>query len=397
MEIGWRERIKKSINLIPTKLTFRKRVVIVVGGMAIVVGSLFFTSMMTQRLKQKEQYEVSMWAHALEKVFYLNPSDSFLLRMANERNNIPFIIVDGNLNVYASNLIPQKVLNHPDHLRKHIDKFSRANREIVIEAVDGSVLYVFYGQSVLLKMLMYFPLVQLLIIIIFGAFGYITFKSSKHDEQNRVWIGLAKETAHQLGTPISSLLGWVEYLRGQPVNQQAVEEMGKDLTRLTKVVDRFSKIGSETILKPITVNEVIGDSVIYFYSRIPKNVTLEYNGLAIAPLMTNANEALFEWVIENLLKNALDALQGRGEIDVNVSSDDDWIYIDVSDTGKGMSKSDSKKIFEPGYSTKTRGWGLGLSLSRRIIEDYHKGKIFVMESEPGKGTTMRVSLKKHYE
>jgi signal transduction histidine kinase len=221
----------------------------------------------------------------------------------------------------------------------------------------------------------------------------VTFRSSKMSEQNRVWVGLAKETAHQLGTPTSSLLGWVEYLKTQPVDQGAVAEMDKDLVHLMKVADRFSKIGSDTPLEPTSINELVGEAVMYFRKRVPRNVELDYNGLAIAPLRARINPALFEWVIENLLKNALDALQGLGSIDVKLSRDDKHIYIDVIDTGRGIARANREKIFEPGFTTKTRGWGLGLSLSRRVIEEYHKGRIFVAESEVGKGTTIRIAIK----
>ena len=239
-----------------------------------------------------------------------------------------------------------------------------------------------------------FPYIQLFLIATFVFLLYITLRASKHDEQDRVWVGLAKETAHQLGTPTSSLLGWIEYLRSQPVDQSIVGEMSNDLTRLLKVVDRFSKIGSETILVPLNVNEIIGNSVLYFRTRAPKNVTIGYNGLATAPVQANINETLFEWVVENLLKNSLDALQGRGQIEVNISYDNNNISIDIKDTGKGMPASNFKKIFEPGFTTKTRGWGLGLSLSKRIIEEYHEGKISVVESEIDKGTTIRIILKR---
>jgi signal transduction histidine kinase len=256
---------------------------------------------------------------------------------------------------------------------------------------------IFYGQSQLLKALYYFPYVQILIVFIFLIFTYIALQSAKRDEQNQVWIGLAKETAHQLGTPISSLLGWVEYLRSQEVEESVIDEMQKDLTHLTTIVDRFSKIGSETILSPNNVNEVVGATVMYFRKRIPRNVTLSYNGLAMAPVKANINVALFEWVIENLLKNSLDAMQGKGEIDVRMSSTEKSVIIDVSDTGKGIAKGNWKRIFEPGFTTKTRGWGLGLSLSRRIVKDYHHGKIFVARSEMGQGTTFRIILKRVFE
>ena len=227
--------------------------------------------------------------------------------------------------------------------------------------------------------------------------GFVAFRSAKHDEQNRVWIGLAKETAHQLGTPTSSLLGWVEYLRAQEVDPDAVNEMQKDLAHLMKIVDRFSKIGSETPLTPANINEVVGESVMYFRKRIPRNVTLDYNGLAIAPVRASINTALFEWVVENLMKNSLDALQGHGAIDVHISSDDKHVMVDVKDTGKGIPKGNWKRIFEPGFTTKTRGWGLGLSLSRRIVEEYHDGRIAVVDSESGKGTTIRITLKRLFD
>ena len=207
---------------------------------------------------------------------------------------------------------------------------------------------------------------------------------------------MAKETAHQLGTPTSSLLGWIEYLRSQPIDQTAVEEMNKDLTHLMKIVDRFSKIGSATVLAPANINEVVGGCVMYFRTRIPRNVTLDYNGLAIAPVQANINSALFEWVVENLMKNSLDALQGQGRISVNISSDANNVYVDVQDTGKGIARGNWKRIFEPGFTTKTRGWGLGLSLSRRIIEEYHNGRIAVVDSEIGKGTLIRITLKRLY-
>ena len=238
---------------------------------------------------------------------------------------------------------------------------------------------------------------QLLVITAFILLGFVAFRSAKHDEQNRVWIGLAKETAHQLGTPTSSLLGWVEYLRAQEVDPDAVNEMQKDLAHLMKIVDRFSKIGSETPLTPANINEVVGESVMYFRKRIPRNVTLDYNGLAIAPVRASINTALFEWVVENLMKNSLDALQGHGAIDVHISSDDKHVMVDVKDTGKGIPKGNWKRIFEPGFTTKTRGWGLGLSLSRRIVEEYHDGRIAVVDSEIGKGTTIRITLKRLFD
>lgn len=252
----------------------------------------------------------------------------------------------------------------------------------------------FYGNSALLNWLILFPYLQLAVVALFVLFAFLTFRTSKQDEQNRVWIGMAKETAHQLGTPISSLMGWLEYLRSQGIDPAAIDEMNKDLTRLIKVADRFGKIGSATDLTKANLNEVVNDCVVYFKTRIPRKVSLRYNGLAMAPVGAQLNSALFEWVVENLLKNALDALQGVGEIEVTISEDDNWAYVDVRDTGKGIAKGQWRKIFEPGFTTKTRGWGLGLSLSKRIIEEYHGGRIAVVESELGQGTTIRIAVKR---
>lgn len=387
----------KIINRDRRRFTFRRRMIVIMLGVVIGVSSVVFTNNMARQLRKKEQNEVLLWSYAFSKLTgEIATDDPLIPYIVNTRNNIPFVIVDDRMGIYQSHLIPQKVLSNPELLRKKIQQMGTTNKVIEIPTWANDMYYIYFGESVLLKSLVFYPYIQLAIILVFLLFTYITFRSTEQDEKNRVWIGLAKETAHQLGTPISSLMGWVQYLRTQQVDQQIVEEMDKDLIRLTKVVDRFSKIGSETELSAAAVNEIVGDSVLYFRSRVPKNVTLSYNGLAMGKEIAMVNEALFEWVIENLLKNALDALSGVGAIDVKLHEDGTWIYIDVKDSGKGIPKSNFKAIFKPGFTTKTRGWGLGLSLSKRIIEDYHKGKIFVLESEVDKGTTMRVALKKVY-
>ena len=382
--------------------SFRNRVVIIFVGVTLGALSLIYTNDMARRLKEKEQHDVALWAHAMERVNrdVLGGviTDPLVQDIMSNGNNIPFIITNENLEVINSHLISDKIIDHPDRLRQQINKFTEENPPLPVRFMWNSEHYhiIFYGQSGLLKSLYYFPYIQLLVITAFVMLGFIAFRSSKHDEQNRVWIGLAKETAHQLGTPTSSLLGWIEYLKSQDIDQSAVEEMNKDLTHLMKIVDRFSKIGSETPLTPANINEIVGESVMYFRKRIPRNVTLDYNGLAIAPVQANVNSALFEWVVENLMKNSLDALQGHGAIDVKVSSDEKYVMIDVKDTGKGIPKGNWKRIFDPGFTTKTRGWGLGLSLSRRIVEEYHQGRIAVIDSEPGKGTTIRITLKRFF-
>lgn len=379
-------------------MSFRNRIAIILASALFVIVSLFYTNSMARSLREKEQHDVELWAHAMEYMSQnvLGHQDPFISDIVSKRQNIPFIMTDNELNVVASHLIDPEIINHPDRLRRKIEELSDQNSPIVVKFMWNQRKHIlFYGNSQLVTQLTYYPVAQIFIIVVICLLGLIAIHSSKQDEQNRVWIGLAKETAHQLGTPTSSLLGWIEYLKTQEVDQSIVDEMSKDVVHLMKIVDRFSKIGSETPLSPANINEVVGGSVMYFRNRIPRNVTLEYNGLAMAPIEASINEALFEWVVENLMKNSLDALQGQGSIEVKVEADNQDVTIDVKDSGKGIAKSNWKKIFEPGFTTKTRGWGLGLSLSRRIIEDYHHGKIAVVESEIGKGTTIRVTLKRN--
>ena len=382
------------------KILENGRVVVLVLATIFIAISLLLTNRMAEALHHKEKLDVELWAAAMERVNrdamgdYIN--DPLVSSIINNHNNIPFIITDENLRVISSHLIPSKIINSPERLHRALDRMAKDNTPIVVKFwwTNAHNHIIFYGHSLTLQTLYIFPYIQILIIVIFVLVVFMAFRSMKQSEQSRIWVGLAKETAHQLGTPTSSLLGWIEYLHEQPIDQMAVEEMQKDLTHLMKIVDRFSKIGSETPLTVESLNEVVGDSVIYFQKRIPRNVTLSYNGLATDTVKAKINATLFEWVVENLMKNALDALQGHGEIGVTIGSDKKYVWVEVSDTGKGIPKSKWKRIFEPGYTTKTRGWGLGLSLSRRIVEEYHKGKIAVTESELGKGTTFRITLKK---
>ena len=376
------------------------RVIVLILATLLIAISLLMTNRMAEALHIKEKHDVELWAAAMERVNrdamgdYLN--DPLVTSIISNRNNIPFIITDENLRVISHHLIPHEVIESPELLHATLDRMASDNVPIVVKFwwTQTHNHIIFYGHSLTLQTLYIFPYIQIFIIVVFVMVIFMAFRSMKQNEQSRVWVGLAKETAHQLGTPTSSLLGWIEYLREQPVDQMAVDEMQKDLAHLMKIVDRFSKIGSDAPLSVESLNEVVGNSVMYVRKRIPRNVTLEYNGLAIETVKARLNVALFEWVIENLVKNALDALQGHGEVSVTIGEDNKYVWVDVSDTGKGIPKSKWKRIFEPGYTTKTRGWGLGLSLSRRIVEEYHNGKIAVVESELGKGTTFRVTLKK---
>ncbi len=400
-------------------LSMRRQAAVIVVGLLLAAISVFYTwsisadmrhedEMAIEQLRLAERNAVEMWEDILQSTNFgghMIYSPELLNKLA-EHTNVPLIIADERLNVWVTNL-PMEIVGNSERLRDEIMQMSLTNKPISVSSglMRSTTFTIYYGttnyselvSSAHSEALALFPYVQLVIIIIFAIFAYMAFSSTKQNEQNRVWVGLAKETAHQLGTPTSSLLGWIEYLRSQPVDQMAVEEMSKDLTHLLKIVDRFSKIGSETQLTSMNINEVVGDTVMYFRRRIPRNVTLTYNGLAIAPICVAINAALFEWVVENLLKNSLDALQGHGEIDVVVGENDNEVFVEVSDTGKGIAKSSWTRIFEPGFTTKTRGWGLGLSLSRRIIEEYHGGRIAVVRSEIGHGTTIRITLKRNAE
>ena len=394
----------------------RRRTIVIALGLVLATLSIYYTWTVSTAMKHEdeaaliqlrhdERNAVEMWEDILHTTniggqMIHNPA---LLNKLAEHTNVPLIIADERLNVWVTNL-PSEIVDDPQRLREEIMRMSETNKPISVEwgIVQQTTFTIYFGStdysslvsSAHSEALAMFPYVQLTIIILFAIFAYIAFSSTKQNEQNRVWVGLAKETAHQLGTPTSSLLGWVEYLRSQPVDQMAVDEMSKDLAHLMKIVDRFSKIGSETQLTEMNLNEVVGDTVMYFRRRIPRNVSLTYNGLAMAPIRANINSALFEWVVENLMKNSLDALQGQGEIEVTIGEDEKSVFVEVRDTGKGIAKANWERIFEPGFTTKTRGWGLGLSLSRRIIEEYHAGKIGVVRSEIGAGTTIRVTLKK---
>ena len=372
-------------------MSYRNRFIVIIACVVVGVASIVTSSLLSKQLREKETNEVALWAYAVGRFGEMSGEDPLVNTIINN-HKIPFIITDERGNVRQSLLIPDKIINHPDLRNKKILELAERNQPIEINSWNGHRYMLFYDNSSLLSSLLLFPYIQIAVIAVFATLLFISFRSTKEDQQNRVWIGMAKETAHQLGTPISSLLGWIEYLRSQEIDSSVVDEMQKDLTRLMKVADRFSKIGSETDLSPANINEVVGNCVLYFRTRVPRNVTLTYNGLAMAPMQAMINSALFEWVVENLLKNALDALQGQGSIDVHISETDNWVYVDVKDTGKGIAKANIKRIFDPGFTTKTRGWGLGLSLSKRIVEEYHKGKIGVLESEVGKGTTIRIAV-----
>lgn len=295
--------------------------------------------------------------------------------------------------VVASNMIGAELLQDSLKLAREMNKLSVDNEPIVIDLGGGEIDYIYYGDSDLIKRLKYYSIVQIGVVMLFVLTGYWLFSIFRRSEQNNVWVGMSKETAHQLGTPLSSLMGWMEVLRMKEVDESIIQEMEKDVERLNMITDRFSKIGAKPSLEEMNVFESLEKFVKYFRTRVPRKVTIDLVGMNNEHVVSPLNEPLFHWVIENLCKNGIDAMEGKGSITIDVQSEASRTVVEVTDTGKGIPYNKRDEIFQPGFTSKARGWGLGLSLSKRIIKDYHSGKIWVKHSEEGKGTTFRIELK----
>ncbi len=321
----------------------------------------------------------------------------FTNRIAIENEDIPIIETDEKDNPSGNyvNLDSMKVENDTGYLRRKVKVFS-VRPPVIVEITKEPLTYnkYYYGDSKLLNEVRYYPIVQLGIVALFIIITIFSIRSSYRSTQNQVWAGMAKETAHQLGTPVSSLEGWIEMLKEKAGNEQIVQELAKDVDRLRLVSDRFGKIGSTPQLEEIDLVKQINSMVDYMRKRAAGKISFAVKTYGQLPIIGKVSAPLFDWVIENLLKNSLDAMEGKGSIRVDINNDNKGINIEITDTGKGISKQNILKVFKPGFSTKRRGWGLGLSLSRRIIEQYHKGQIFVKQSEIGKGTTFKIVLKK---
>ena len=377
-------------NLKKIKYIFSSIALLIVGL------SMYYTHLLTKEMAQEERQRISLWAEATHRlVTDTDESDlAFLMKVIEGNTNIPVLVVDetGNVTVHRNIEVPEE--NSEEFLREMAKKFQRENQPIEITIDENVKHHLYYGNSTMLNKLEYYPYIQWGIILAFFAIIFFVFASAKRSEQNRVWVGLSKETAHQLGTPISSLLAWVEILKEEKVNPDLMTEMEKDVNRLRTIAERFSKIGSIPELSPISIDAILQNSLSYMRKRTSNKVQITYQTKSEEPIVVALNQPLFEWVIENLCKNAIDAMEGEGHINVDVFQEKEKVVIDVSDTGKGIPKSKFDAVFSPGFTTKKRGWGLGLSLVKRIIEEYHKGKIFVKHSEIDKGTTFRIILNK---
>ncbi len=319
---------------------------------------------------------------------------ALILKILESNTTIPVLWCNEKDSVIAEKNIDLPEKDSDLFLKNKVRELKSKNPPILIDMQDGTFQYLYYDDSIILKRLLIYPYAQLTVVFIFILIAFLALASTKKAEQNKVWVGLSKETAHQLGTPISSLIAWVEYLRTKEIDPSLLGEMEKDVKRLEMIAERFSKIGSNPDPTPVNISNSIRTALNYMETRISAKVKI-YTHLPDNPVLVLMNDSLFAWVIENLTKNAVDAMEGQGEITFQVEERDKTVRIDITDSGKGIPKSKYKTVFNPGYTTKKRGWGLGLSLVKRIIESYHGGKIFVKNSEVGKGTTFRIELRKY--
>ena len=402
----------------------RRRWKILLFFVAIIIGiaSLAYTSWLTKKMAEEERKKVELWAEAIKHVnnITINPTtqegdeinsegnhsapspemvelESNYLNMLNlvasQNTTIPIIIVGEDGQIILDANIKYSEERRDIVLKKELKKMQKDVEPIRIDLTQGNYQLVYYHQSSILLNLRYFPVIQLLVIIIFIVVAYLALNATQQAEQNQVWVGMSKETAHQLGTPISSLMAWIELLKLQNVDENIIKEFEKDTARLERITERFSKIGSKPELLRLNLPDVINSTVNYLKTRSSSKVIFK-TSFEKEHLEIPLNAALFSWVIENICKNAIDAMGNAGTISIFVKEKDEQVIIDISDTGNGVAKSQFKTIFQPGYSTKKRGWGLGLSLAKRIVEIYHSGKIFIKSSEIGKGTTFRIVLNK---
>jgi len=374
------------------------RTALAIVAIAIVSGTIFYSQYLAKKIANEERQKVQLWVEA-SKAILNNPGMDLSLPniVRNEQKSIPIIeTTEKDSIIDYVNLDSIRAAQEPNFLKNKLRKFKSENQPLVI--VLSEKPYVankyYYGHTTLLDQVRYYPIVQLLIVGLFIIITITALNTSFRSTQNQLWVGMAKETAHQLGTPLSSLEGWVEMQKENNPNNSLVSEMEKDVNRLKLVSERFSKIGSTPHLEERNLVEQVRNMIDYIKKRAGGKVQFKLQSESGEELRAQISPALFDWVIENLLKNALDAMEGKGSITVNLSQQEKEIWVDVTDTGKGISRNNISKVFNPGFTTKKRGWGLGLSLSKRIIEQFHSGKLFVKQSEPGKGTTFRISLPK---
>lgn len=370
------------------------RWIIIISSFLIASLILWNTYVFFQTFKEEERNKMELWAKA-QKTLMNSDVDteielpSFIIE---NNKNIPLILTDKKEKI-LSNLNLGEIENDSVKVKEVLNKIKSQNAPIKVQFAKNDYHLVYYGDSPILNKLKYYPIALLLVVFLFGGVVYNFYRATKMATQNKLWAGMAKETAHQIGTPLSSLIGWLELLKLENIDDTTIEEIQKDINRLQTITDRFSKIGSEPVLEKRNIIEETKASFEYLQSRVSKQVTFDFRAPE-KPLFVSLNPILHSWTIENLVKNAIDAMKGKGSLSIEIVEGDANVYITVTDTGSGIAKNKFKTIFEPGYTSKKRGWGLGLSLTKRIVQEYHKGKIRVVHSEIGKGTTMQMIFKK---
>jgi len=377
---------------------FNWRSALALAAIAIVIGTIFYSRYLGNKIERDERQKVELWIEAVRFIFN-SPADAdtrLASAIITHNTDIPIIETNDRDSITAFiNLDSTKISSHAGYLRNQLNDFKSQHEAIPYQDPgSGRKNFYYYGDSRLLQEVRYYPLVQLLIVALFISIILYAITLNNRATQNQVWAGMAKETAHQLGTPLTSLEAWVEMMKEQKTNEKIVGEMEKDVSRLKLVSDRFSKIGSTPQLEEANVVQQIGQMVEYIRKRAPGRVNFSVHSNGQTLIIARISAPLFDWVVENLLKNALDAMEGKGDIRIDIMETSQLINIDVSDTGKGISPANISRVFKPGFTTKKRGWGLGLSLSKRIIEQYHRGHLYVKNSELGRGTTFRMVLKK---
>ncbi|MFW9596969.1 MAG: sensor histidine kinase [Paludibacter sp.] len=382
----------KLLNV--TVLSRHFRLIFIGLSLVIIVVSMVFTNRLAKSLAQEEQRKIELWAEATQRFVLAdeNTDIDFILSVIEGNTTIPVVVVDDKGNLLQSRNVSEPLRDKELFYKKLITRLKSEREAIVVDFGDMKQ-YIYYDDSRLLTQLYYYPYVQIGVVVVFLLISFFAFLSSKNAEQNKVWVGLSKETAHQLGTPISSLLAWVALLKSRYQDDKLLPDMEKDVNRLRVIAERFSKIGSAPDLQVVSLNAALDNAVQYMSKRASQQVVIQTHYNIKDEVFIRLNIPLFEWVVENLCKNAIDAMTGKGSIDIYVTKLVDQLIIDFKDSGKGIERNNFKNVFKPGYTTKQRGWGLGLSLVKRIIENYHNGKIYVKHSELGKGTTFRIKLK----
>jgi len=374
----------------------RWKVALLIVAVLIAIGTLWYTETFLKELRAEEGKRAQIWAEATKILATEEDGSQLLLalQVAGQNTTIPIIMTDADTNIIQHRNLKVPRTNPDKFIAKELQRMIDENEAIVFDISEDEKNLIFYRDSSILTQLRIYPMVLLGVIGLFIMIAYMAFSNVRRSEQNRVWTGMAKETAHQIGTPLSSLMGWIEILRSQDANAEALQEMEKDVARLKTITDRFSKIGSIPKLELADIAMATENAMNYMNRRSSNRITLEFHNELSTPIFIPLSLQLYGWVIENLIRNAIDAIEGKGRIDVTLTELNNNVQIEVQDTGKGLAAGTAKAIFRPGFTTKTRGWGLGLSLAKRIIDEFHGGKISVAKTALGKGTTFKIVLPK---